>query len=146
MAGSRQRAAGRGVDFVVGGAHTILLAFPDWEGAKLAVTLSQGTPGLLVFRASLSARRGDVAAVKGLRIGTVRGPDRALLHLLRESGVDPARDSIVIARLPGAPGASFGVLDADALEDGLVDGFWACSRHPSRTRTSSVSRFCSLWG
>ncbi len=55
------------VDFVAGGAHTMLLAFPGWKG--------------------------------GVRIAPV----------------------------PGAldPGASFGVLAADALERGLVDGFWA---------------------
>jgi len=115
------------VDFVAGGAHTMLLAFPGWKGAKLAVTLSQGTPWLLVLRADLPARRGDVAAVKGLRIGAAPGPDRAFLQMLREVGVDPARDGVRIAPVPGAldPGASFGVLAADALERGFVDGFWA---------------------
>src|SRR3989442_15764085 len=54
-------------DFVAGGAHTMLLAVPQWNGAKLVVTLSQGTPGLLVVRADLPARRGDIGAVKGLR-------------------------------------------------------------------------------
>ena len=115
------------VDFVAGGAHTMLLAFPGWKGAKLAVALSQGTPWLLVLRADLPARRGDVAAVKGLRIGAAPGPDRAFLQMLHEVGVDPARDGVTIAPVPGAldPGASFGVLAADALERGLVDGFWA---------------------
>ena len=115
------------VDFVAGGAHTMLLAFPGWRGAKLAVTLSQGTPWLLVLRVDLAARRGDVAAVKGLRIGAAPGPDRAFLQMLREVGVDPARDGVRIAPVPGAldPGASFGVLAAEALERGLVDGFWA---------------------
>ena len=115
------------VDFVAGGAHTMLLAFPGWRGAKLAVTLSQGTPWLLVLRVDLAARRGDVTAVKGLRIGAAPGPDRAFLQMLREVGVDPARDGVRIAPVPGAldPGASFGVLAAEALERGLVDGFWA---------------------
>ena len=94
------------VDFVAGGAHTTLLAFPGWKGAKLVVTLSQGTPWLLVLRADIPARRGDVAAVRGLRIGAAPGPDRAFLRLLHESGVDPVRD-------------------AEALERGAVDGFWA---------------------
>src|SRR5437879_9801409 len=82
------------VDFVAGGAHTMLLAFPNWKGAKLVVTLSQGTPWLLVLRADLPARRGDVGAVTGLRIGAAPGPDRALLQLLREVGVDPVRDGV----------------------------------------------------
>jgi ABC-type nitrate/sulfonate/bicarbonate transport system substrate-binding protein len=104
-----------------------LLAFPGWKGAKVVVTLSQGTPWLLVLRADLPARRGDVSAVKGLRIGAAPGPDRALLRLLQEVGVDPVRDGVKIAPVPGGtdPGASFGVTAAQALERGAVDGFWA---------------------
>jgi ABC-type nitrate/sulfonate/bicarbonate transport system substrate-binding protein len=115
------------VDFVAGGAHTTLLAFPRWRGAKLVVTLSQGTPWLLVLRADLPARRGDIGAIKGLRIGAAPGPDHALLRLLDAVGIDPARDGITIGAVPGAldPGASFGVVAADALEHHLVDGFWA---------------------
>jgi len=115
------------VDFVAGGAHSTLLAFPGWKGAKLVVALSQGTPWLLVLRSDIRARRGDVSAVKGLRIGAAPGPDRAFLRLLHESGVDPARDRVTIAPVPGGtdPGASFGVTAAEALERGAVDGFWA---------------------
>ena len=115
------------VDFVAGGAHTTLLAFPGWKGAKLVVTLSQGTPWLLVLRADLPGRRGDVAAIKGLRIGAAPGPDRAFLQLLSAVGIDPTRDGISIAPVPGGlePGASFGVVAAEALERGHVDGFWA---------------------
>jgi len=115
------------VDFVAGGAHTTLLTFPGWKGARLVVTLSQGTPWLLVLRADLPARRGDVGAVKGLRIGAAPGPDRAFLQLLHEVGVDPARDGVTVAPVPGGtdPGASFGVVAAAALERGDVDGFWA---------------------
>jgi ABC-type nitrate/sulfonate/bicarbonate transport system substrate-binding protein len=115
------------VDFVAAGAHMLLLGFPGWRGVKLVVTLSEGTPWLLVLRADLGARRGDIAAVRGLRIGAAAGPDRVFLHLLSEVGLDPARDRITIGPVPGAlePGASFGVVAADALERGLVDGFWA---------------------
>ena len=115
------------VDFVAGGAHMMLLAFPGWRGVKLVVALSQGTPWLLVLRADLPARRGDIAAVTGRRIGVAAGPDRAFLRLLAEVGLDPARDGITIGPVPGAldAGASFGVVAADALERGLIDGFWA---------------------
>jgi NitT/TauT family transport system substrate-binding protein len=115
------------VDFVAGGAHTMLLAFPGWKGAKLVATLSQGTPWLLVMRADLSVPRGDIASVKGRRIGAAPGPDRAFARLLAEAGIDPVRDKVAIAPVPGAldPGASFGVLAAEALERGVVDGFWA---------------------
>jgi ABC-type nitrate/sulfonate/bicarbonate transport system substrate-binding protein len=115
------------VDFVAGGAHTMLLAFPGWKGAKLVATLSQGTPWLLVMRTDLQVPRGDVSSVKGRRIGAAPGPDRAFQRLLAEAGIDPVRDEVAIAPVPGAldPGASFGVLAAEALERGVVDGFWA---------------------
>src|SRR5712692_7175614 len=115
------------VDFVAGGAHTMLLAFPGWKGAKLVATLSQGTPWLLVMRTDLKVPRGDVASVKGRRIGAAPGPDRAFQRLLAESGIDPVRDKVAIASVPGAldPGASFGVLAAETLEKGVIDGFWA---------------------
>jgi len=115
------------VQFVVTGAHTTLTAFPNWKGAKLAVAVAQGTPWLLVLRADLDARRGDVNAIKGLSIGAAPGPDAALRRLLGESAIDLDRDHVRIVRVPGAerPGASFGVLAAEALESRLIDGFWA---------------------
>jgi NitT/TauT family transport system substrate-binding protein len=115
------------VDFVAGGAHSTLLAFPGWKGAKVVVALSEGTPWLLVLRRDLNVLRGDINAVKGRRIGAAHGPDHALLQLLKAVGIDPKRDGVAITPVPGAadPGASFGVLAADALERGLVDGFWA---------------------
>src|SRR2546427_12104183 len=57
------------VDFVAGGAHTTLLAFPGWTGAKLGVALSQGTPRVLGLRADLPARRGAASPGNGLRTG-----------------------------------------------------------------------------
>lgn len=115
------------VDFVAATAHTALTVFPGWEGAKLLMALVQGTPWLLVLRSDLGAKRGDVQAVKGLRIGAAPGPDAALRRLLAEAGIDPERDGVRIAAVPGAdaPGASFGVTAAAALEARHLDGFWA---------------------
>src|SRR5262249_4072148 len=42
------------VDFVSGNSHSLLLGFPAFQGAKLLVTLSQGTPWLLVMRTDLA--------------------------------------------------------------------------------------------
>lgn len=115
------------VDAVAGGAHTALIGFPQWQGVKLAVALAQGTPWLLVLRADIPAQRGKMEAVKGLRIGAAPGPDAALRRLLAEAGVDPERDGVRIGPVAGAdaPGVSFGVLAAQALEAGQLDGFWA---------------------
>jgi ABC-type nitrate/sulfonate/bicarbonate transport system substrate-binding protein len=111
---------------IAGSVHDILTEFPRWEGAKLAVALSQGTPWLLVVRADLAARRGDVSAVKGLRLTAAEGPDLALREMLIEARIDPDRD-LQVLELPGAKArdVSFGVFAARALEKGQIDGFWA---------------------
>ena len=117
----------RRVDFVAGPAHATLSVFPGWQGAKLLAALSQHTYWLLVVRSGLGVRPGDVAAVKGLRIGAAPGPDAALRRLLAEAGIDPTRDGVVLAPVPGSgePSVSFGVHAAQALEEGVIDGFWA---------------------
>ncbi len=114
-------------DFVAGPAHATLSAFPGWQGARLLAALSQHTFWVLVLRSGLRDRPGDVSAVKGLRIGAAPGPDAALRRMLAEAGIDPARDSVDLAPVPGSgePGVSFGVHAAKALEDGVIDGFWA---------------------
>ena len=115
------------VDAVAGAAHTVLSAFVQWRGARLVVALSQGTPWLLVLRADVPAQRGEWQAVQGLRIGAAPGPDAVLRYLLTLAGLEPERDGVQIVRVPGAdaPGASFGILAAQALESRQIDGFWA---------------------
>ena len=117
----------RRIDFVAGPAHATLSAFPGWQGAKLLAALSQHTFWLLVLRSDLGVPLGDVAAVKGLRIGAAHGPDATLRRLLAEAGVDPTRDGVTLAPVPGSgdAGVSFGVHAARALEEGIIDGFWA---------------------
>ena len=115
------------IDFVAGPAHATLSAFPGWQGARLLAALSQHTFWVLVLRSSLGAQPGDVAALKGLRIGAAPGPDAALRRLLDEAGIDPQRDGVALGPVPGSgePGVSFGVHAAQALQDGTIDGFWA---------------------
>ena len=113
------------LDFVGGAAHAALYAFPDWRGCKLLCALSQNMYWFLVVRADLGAKRGDLRAVKGLRIGAAPGPVDGLKRMLAQSGIDPERDAR-IGPVPGsAGGVSFGVAAAKALQDGAVDAFWA---------------------
>jgi NitT/TauT family transport system substrate-binding protein len=111
---------------MAGSVHDVLTEFPGWNGVKLLVALSQGTPWLLVVRADLAARRGDLGAVRGLRLTAAEGPDLALRQMLIGAGIDPARD-LEMVELPGAKArdVSFGVFAARALEQGRIDGFWA---------------------
>lgn len=115
------------LDFVAGAAHATLSAFPNWQGAKLLVALAQRMYWLLILRADLGVRRGDLQAVKGLRIGAAPGPDAGLRRLLVEAGIDLSRDQVQIGPVPAASdaGVSFGVTAAKALEAGTLDGFWA---------------------
>jgi NitT/TauT family transport system substrate-binding protein len=116
------------IDFVGGSAHSALAAFPEWQGAKLLCAQAQGMYWFLVMRADLGVRRGDVDVVKGRSIGAAPWVEMGLRRLLTEAGIDLEHDGVRIAPVPGASGAgvvNFGVTAAKALEDGLIDGFWA---------------------
>src|SRR5215472_10916474 len=111
---------------IAGSVHDVLTEFPQWKGAKLVVALSQGTPWLHVIRSDLAAKRGDLHALKGLRLTAAEGPDLALRQMLIGAKIDPDHD-LAIVELRGAKArdVSFGVFAARALEAGQIDGFWA---------------------
>jgi NitT/TauT family transport system substrate-binding protein len=115
------------LDFVVGSAHATLLAFPDWNSAKLLCAIGQHTYWFLVVRSDLNAKRGDLSVVKGLRIGAAPGVDLSLKRLLIDAGIYPDKNNVQIMPIPGAagPNVSFGLSAAKALEDGKLDAFWA---------------------
>jgi NitT/TauT family transport system substrate-binding protein len=116
-----------GVDFVGGSAHAALSAFPEWRGVRLLCAQAQRMYWFLVMHADLAARRGDVDAVKGRNIGAAPWVEMGLRGLLAAAGVDPVRDRVTIAPVPGTQGAgiSFGVTAARRLEERKIDGFWA---------------------
>ena len=115
------------LDFVGGASHAVLYAFKDWQGGKLLCALAQHMYWFLIVKKEVKANQGDLAAVKGLRIGAAPGPVDGLKQLLRAAGIDPERD-VKIGPVPGfsvGQTASFGLLAAKALEEGKLDGFWA---------------------
>ena len=115
------------IDFVGGAAHGALAAFPDWRGVKLLGALAQGMYWFLVMRADLGVARGDLAALRGRRIGAAPWVEMGLRRLLAAAGLDATRDHIEIGPVPGAVGSSinFGLTAAEALAAGSIDGFWA---------------------
>ena len=115
------------VDFVGGSAHSVLAAFPEWQGVKLLCAQAQGMYWFLVMRADIGAVRGDVSVVRGRSIGAAPWVEMGLRRLLIEAGLDLERDQVTIAPVPGASGTNvnFGLTAAKALEDGKIDGFWA---------------------
>jgi ABC-type nitrate/sulfonate/bicarbonate transport system substrate-binding protein len=114
------------LDFVGGAAHAALYAFKDWSGGRLLCALAQHMYWFLVLRKDLNAARGDLRAVKGLRIGAAPGPVDGLKQMLKRAGIDPAKD-LQIGPVPGVveKTASFGLMAAKALEERKIDGFWA---------------------
>jgi NitT/TauT family transport system substrate-binding protein len=115
------------IDFVGGAAHAVLSAFPAFKGAKLIAAQAQGMYWFLVVRSDLGAKRGEIDVVKGRTIGAAPWVNMGLRGLLLAAGIDPERDRVRIAPVPGALGTvpNFGVMAAKALEAGNLDGFWA---------------------
>jgi ABC-type nitrate/sulfonate/bicarbonate transport system substrate-binding protein len=115
------------VDFVAGSAHAALSAFPEWKGVKLLCAQGQGMYWFLVMRRDLKPQRNDVSIVKGRRIGAAPWVEMGLRRLLIAAGIDVVRDEVQIGPVPGAVGTTvnFGLTAARALEEGLIDGFWA---------------------
>lgn len=114
------------VQYVGGAAHAPLYAFPGWRGCRLLCALSQHMYWFLVVRSDVDAERGQLTALRGLRIGAAAGPVDGLRRMLREAGIDPD-DEVDIGPVPGTSGGgvSFGVTAARTLSDGHIDGFWA---------------------
>jgi ABC-type nitrate/sulfonate/bicarbonate transport system substrate-binding protein len=114
------------VDFVGAEAHAALCVFPEWRGIKLVSALAQGMYWFLVMRADIGAKRGQVACVRGRRIGAAPFVEMGLRRLLVDAGIDPVRE-VAIAPIPGSLGlkVNTGVTAALALADGVIDGFWA---------------------
>ena len=115
------------VDLVGGSAHSALAAFPQWQGVKLICAQAQGMYWFLVMHKDFRAERGDIGSVKGRRIGAAPWVEMGLRGLLIAAGIDPARDGVTIAPVPGAQhaGVNFGVTAAQALAERKIDGFWA---------------------
>jgi ABC-type nitrate/sulfonate/bicarbonate transport system substrate-binding protein len=113
------------IDVVAGSAHSALAAFEEWRGVKLLAAQGQGMYWFLVMRADLQVARNDLQALRGRRIGAAPWVDLGLHQLLVDGGVDLA--DVEIAPVPGAAGAgtNFGLTAARALQEGLIDGFWA---------------------
>ncbi|HZD20570.1 MAG TPA: ABC transporter substrate-binding protein, partial [Burkholderiales bacterium] len=111
------------LDFVGGAAHAVLYAFKDWQGAKLLCALAQRMYWFLVVHKKFNPQRGELAVLKGLRIGAAPGPVDGLQQILKRAGIT----DVQIGPVPGAVDekASFGLMAAKALAEGKVDGFWA---------------------
>jgi NitT/TauT family transport system substrate-binding protein len=114
------------VHFLGGPAYMATRAFPGWKGAKLLCALAQYSYWFLAARADLGIRRGDLNALKGLRISASTAfPEVGLRHLLKEAGLDLERDRISIVPMPKTEDEHLKYrVGVDALAQNIADAYW----------------------
>jgi NitT/TauT family transport system substrate-binding protein len=114
------------VHFLGGPAYIASQEFPDCIGAKLICALSQYSYWFLAVRADLNLRRGDVDALKGLRISASQPwPELGLRYLLTDAGIDPERNNVRIVPPPKSVDARWkGRAGIEAIEQDIADAYW----------------------
>jgi ABC-type nitrate/sulfonate/bicarbonate transport system substrate-binding protein len=112
--------------FFGGPAYAAACAFPDCEGAKILCALSQYSYWFMAVRADLDVKRGDLEALKGLRISCSPSlPTLGLRYLLAQSGIDLERDNVRIVHAPSTNGGPWKGHDGvNTLEQGIADAYW----------------------
>jgi len=83
------------IDFVGSAAHGALAAFTEWRGVKLLGALSQGMYWFLVMRSDHGIARGDLAALKGRKIGAAPWVEMGLRGLLTAAGLEPRLEGTI---------------------------------------------------
>ena len=114
------------VHFMGGPAYMATRAFPGWKGAKLLCALAQYSYWFLAVRADLNVKRGDLGALKGLRISSSTAfPEVGLRHLLKHSGIDLERDKVSIVPMPSTKDEHFKYrVGVDALAQNIAEAYW----------------------
>ena len=112
--------------FLGGPAYMATRAFPGWKGVKLLCALAQYSYWFLAVRAGLDVRRGDLNALKGLRISSSTAfPEVGLRHLLKQAGIDLERDRVSIVPLPSTRDEHLKYrVGVDALAQNIADAYW----------------------
>jgi ABC-type nitrate/sulfonate/bicarbonate transport system substrate-binding protein len=114
------------IHFLGGPAYMATRAFPGWKGVKLLCALAQYSYWFLAVRADLDVRRGDLSALKGLRISSSTAfPEVGLRHLLKQGGIDLERDRVSIVPLPSTRDEHLKYrVGVDALAQNIADAYW----------------------
>jgi len=114
------------VDFYGASPYVAFECLPEWCGGKILCALSQYTYWFLAVRADLGAVRGDMSALKGLRISASGQPGILLRKLLVDAGLDFERDRVQVVPAPRPPKGldNLARVGIQALTEGSADGFW----------------------
>jgi len=114
------------VDFYGASPYVAFQCLPEWRGGKILCALSQYTYWFLAVRADLGAVKGDMSALKGLRISASGQPGLLLRKLLVDGGLDLERDKVQVVPAPRPPEGleNLARVGIQALTEGSADGFW----------------------
>ena len=113
------------IHFFGGPAFAATRAFPQWKGVKLVAALAQHSYWFMGVRKDLDVPRGDIKALRGLRISSSFAfPRTALRHMLIEAGIDADGDEIRIVESPPSKHETHSRDGIEALQQNLADGFW----------------------
>ena len=113
------------IHFFGGPAFAATRAFPMWKGVKLVCALAQFSYWFMGVRKELDIPRGDVTALKGLRISSSFAfPRTALRHLFVETGIDMDRDEIRIVESLPTTSELHSRDGVRAIQEKYADGFW----------------------
>lgn len=111
--------------FFGGPAYAATRAFPVWKGAKLLCALSQYSYWFLAVRADLDVRRGDLNALKGLRLSaSPPWPILSLKYMLTDAGIECERNNIQIVDAAPMTEWAQGHVGIAAIRQGIADGYW----------------------
>jgi NitT/TauT family transport system substrate-binding protein len=115
------------LDFIAGPAYVGTRAFPAWKGLKLLCALSQYSYWFMAVRSTLEVKRGDLQALKGLRISAAPAwPEMSLRHMLAEAGIDLEKDKVRIVP-PPPPYGDKGFMarnGVDTIIQNTADAYW----------------------
>ena len=115
------------VDFIGGPAYVATRTFPGWKGVKLLCALSQYSYWFLAVRSTLDIKRGDIGALKGLRISAAPPwPEMSLRYMLTDAGIDLERDNVRIVP-PPPPYGDKGFMarnGVDSIIQNMADAYW----------------------
>jgi len=113
------------IHFFGGPAFSVTRAFPGWKGVKLIVALAQYAYWFMALRKDIDIARGDLKALKGLRIAASPPfPSAALRHMLVQAGLDMDRGDVRIIESKPSTSEKHSRDGINALRDNVADGFW----------------------
>jgi len=129
------------IHFFGGPAFAATRAFPAWKGVKLVAALAQHSYWFMGVRKDLDIPRGDIKALKGLRISSSFAfPRTALRHMLIEAGLDVDNDDVRIVESLPSKSESHSRDGIKALQENLADGFWGNGMRLALAESAGIAK------